>query len=104
MKPKTKIPAVVTAYLKRAPKFAGFRLLKPTEVAKRGDRFFYLHSELDCPYLRPLPTSKAYDGYIRVGRTLLEARRDGIERWGQYTEYSYDGVIYRPIKRKSAKK
>lgn len=94
------------AYLKKAPKLKGYRVLKPTEKARAGDRFLYLHSLDDVFVTRPEAIMSAVDhlGYICIDRTLIAARRDGIDRRGHYTEHTYDGVIYRPIKRKSAKK
>ena len=88
-------------YLKRAPKIKGHRILKPTEKARAGDRFLYLHSLDDAFVTRPEASMLAVDdrGYICIGRTLIAARRDGIGCWGQYDEDTFDGVIYRPLKK-----
>ena len=96
MSTKSKIPAVVRAYLRRAPKIKGYRVLSPTVEATVNDSFLYLHN--DSTQLTPI-YDVSYGGYIQAGRTLLEARQAGVRsHLRQYTWATYDGVIYRPTK------
>lgn len=78
-------------YLKQAPKVRGFRILRPDEKARRGDRFTYLSISMS---IDPETGSSTVtdSGFIRVGRTLKQARKESLESYNDF-----DGVIYRPL-------
>ncbi len=100
MSTKSKIPAVVRAYLRRAPKIKGYRVLSPLVRARPGDGFIYLHAWDASTMSQPTDLSEVdYDGHIQLGRTLLEARQAGVRsHLRQYTWATFDGVIYRPTR------
>lgn len=84
-------------YLKAAPAVPGFRLLKPDEKARKGDLLVFLDIFSDASCLRHFFRSGGcpldYSGFIRIGRTLRQARRQFRNPAG------FDGVIYRPLKK-----
>lgn len=101
MKPKTtkskakRVPAALAAHLKRAPRFAGWRLLKPTESAREGDRFGFF-SVVGCPRGAEgaaFCPEVGYNGNIRAGRSLLESHRLFTKHHGP----GFDGVLYRKL-------
>ena len=91
----TTIPKALKAVLKRAPRFAGWRLLKPTEPAREGDRFGFF-SIVGCPRgaeCAAFCPEVGYNGNIRAGRSLLESHRLFTKHRGP----GFDGVLYRKI-------
>ena len=89
-------------YLKRAPRFRGFRRLRPSEKARSGDRYAFLclvkHSEYADA---PLWTTRFDDndtGIMQVGRSL----QDSLAAWKQERPLAdwgpFDGILYRPTK------
>lgn len=86
------------AYLKNAPRIKGARKLNSSEIAQRGDRFLFLRNWGVPESLRVLSVvPPAGAGIICVGSSLETSR----EAWGT-TGMPFDGVIYRPIPKKSS--
>jgi len=84
------------AYLKKAPKLKGHRILKPTEIIQPGDLYSFL-STFDIGAKPPAITDCCYvpdnpQAHMHVGGTLLDARKS----FGA----GFDGIVYRKLSKK----
>lgn len=82
------------AYLNKAPKLKGYRVLRPSERIRRADRFSFLFAFnigvppniCICP-----PVSINSEAHFHVGGTLVDARKT----FGP----GFDGIVYRTSKK-----
>ena len=85
------------AYLKKAPKLKGYRVLRPAEKIRLGDLFIFTDIAAvarlaGLPELPRNPVPADPKAHIHVGGTLRQARRT----FGP----GFDGVVYRKLSKK----
>lgn len=88
------------AYLKKAPKLKGYRVLRPSERIKPGDLFMFLDLAAIFEFAMGRPPSVHDYGvvpdddtkFIRIGVTLAEAREDFLR---SKPGLDFDGAVYR---------
>jgi hypothetical protein len=86
-------------YLKNAPALKDARLLRPTEKARKGDRYFFLANwEGYLPERFEQLNHVNSGGFIRLGVSLTVSRSEWEVDFDR--DRAFDGVIYRPVKSK----
>jgi hypothetical protein len=89
------------------PHAAGYRTLRPNEKAREGDIFEYIGRETTRTERDPLGMSPVKDsGFIRIGRTVAQARKEYEAFWAKYPDSAPDlvGWVFRLLPAKPRKK